>query len=251
MSEEYEIILDNALKEWRKASENQDLNAYNNAASYFLLGIKKAREPMPRAHALLAMAYYETASCWAQTGRRDSEKQAEKFSKLANEQVSIALQHEPLEYRAQLVKTWIAGDNVRYMQGGISNLIPRSRGLVDAIFETGFRAAGAGIAATRVEASKAKFRSELTSLLSIYKKIFSEYKIDAPEFVFFSDNLISIADFCVNNKLFDVQQIYSSILNVSPDNDLSYEDLDEGEVEEVKQEVVRVRALAEGRSMMR
>jgi hypothetical protein len=249
MSEEHVTMFTNAMNEWDIATEHQNINSYNNAVSFMLLAIKKAPEPFPKMHSFLAMIFYEAAICQAQQSDRHAEKKSKQLVDSAIAQANTALQLSPREFRAQLVKTFVASDNILYLTGGASNLIPRhgisGKGFVEFLG----RAASTSVAAGRVGVSQAKFKGEVKSILEIYNQEFSEYYIDATDFCYYTDQLMLIADFDNNNKLGGARDIYQSIMNVEL-GDLKYDDLDDETKKEVEQEVLRLRALAEGRMMM-
>lgn len=247
MPDEVAILVSNAMREWETATEHQNLNAYNNTVSLFLLAIKKSPQPIARLHSWLCMVYYEMAICYANASNAD--RWVTKSLNSALEQANMALRLDSLEFRAQLIKTYISSDKLLYMKGGVSNLLPsNSSGFIDGVFEVMGRAIGTGIAAGRVEATRVKFKTELTALLTMYNKLFSEYYIDATEFLFYSDQLMTIADYCTINHLWGGREIYSSILAVMLD-DLKFDNLD-GELKaEVSGEIVRIRTLAEGRML--
>lgn len=249
MAEEYVLAFRNAMQEWQTASDRQNLGAYNNAVSFMLIAIKKAGQVVPRFHSLLAMMYYEMAACQAQAGGRNADKLANQSLASAQQQATIALQNNPLEFRAQLVKTWIAGDNVLFMKGGASNLLPTSRGFAEALGETFGRAIGTSIAAAQSQTSKSNFKKELTKLLDIFNTWFGDYYVDATEFVFAATNLMNLADVCSEDKLFEAGKIYAGIANVNLD-DLKYDDVSPDDQEDLQQEIYRIRVLAEGRSLM-
>jgi tetratricopeptide (TPR) repeat protein len=211
MAEEHVTLFNNALDEWEIAAKEQNMSAYNNAISLMLLAIKKSPEPIARIHAYLARAYYEAADCQLQQPGRHSEKQFFQLINNALRYADSALKIDPLEFRAQLVKTFLST-----------------------------RKLGIGLF----------FRRELNRLKEIYDRAFSEYYVDASEYCQFTKDLLNIADYCINdNKKAIAKDIFTSILNVNLD-DLDYDDLsDDGKVE-VGLEVAKLRSLAEGRLMM-
>ena len=144
MADEVGTILGNAMKEWDSAREQNDIALYKNAAGMFLLGIKKAGKPLPRIHSFLAMLYYDLAECYSE---KQNSAGAKESINLAVKYADLALQNETLEFRAQLIKTYIATDNLKVFTGGISTLMPQSRGIA-AVFEVAGRAVGTGIAAS-------------------------------------------------------------------------------------------------------
>lgn len=244
MTDEVGMVLENAMQEWDVAQEKNDISSFKNAAGLFLLGIKKAGKPLPRIYSFLAMLYYDLSMCYAEKQNASNMKEA---TNSAIKYSDVALQHEPLEFRAQLIKTYIAADNLKYFTGGLSSLIPESRG-VSAIFEVAGRAIGTGVAASRVSMSKSNFRKELEHLISIYSEFSEKYVMPATEFLFFANKLLLIAEFCAENNLFGAKEIYTGVSNVNLD-ELDYNGLDPEIQPEISQELVRFKTTAEARLM--
>lgn len=249
MSEEHVTMFRNAMDEWTIASEHQNMNSFNNAISFMLLAIKKSPEPYPKMHSFMSMIFYEAAICQAQQNIRDAGKKSNQLVNKAISHANTALQLNEWAFRAQLVKTFVASDNILYMTGGASNLIPRHGVSGKGFVEFLGRAASTSVAAGRVGVSQAKFKGEVKRMLEIYDHEFAEYYVDATDFCFYTEQLMLIADFCSNNKISGAVDIYTSIMNVDL-SDLKYDDLNDDAKKEVEQEVLRLRALAEGRKMM-
>jgi len=248
MADEIGTILGNAMQEWDFAGEKDDISSYKNAEGLFLLALKKAGKPLPRVHSFLAMLYYDLAISYSKRQDRNAAKFSSEAANSATKHADIALQNEHLEFRAQLIKTYISGDNVLFLNGGVSNLIPQSRDIVGAIFEGVGRAIGTGAAAAQVSMSKSTFRKELEKLLAIYTEIDSNYVMEATEFFFFANKLLGIADFCTENKLFGAKEIYTIIGNVNID-ELNFDDVDPEMKDESLSEISRFKTLAEARLM--
>lgn len=249
MAEEYAIHFTNAMQEWSNASTNQSMNGFNNAISFMLLAIKKAPEPNERIHSFLAMIYYEAAICQSQENGRNIEKKVKALVDKALDQAKIALQIIPLSFYAQLVKAFIASDNVLYLQGGASNLIPKNGISVAGVTEFFFRAGSMGVAAGKVGVSQSKFKKEAKQLLDIYTTIFSEYYMDASDFIDYTEQLFLIADFCTRTQLSGAKEIYTGISEVALE-DLKYDAYSEDDKPQIENEVVRLHSLAEGRLEM-
>lgn len=247
MADEIGTILESAMREWDVASEQDSIPAYKNAEGMFLLALKKAGKPIPRIHSFLAMLYYELAICYSKKQERNSAKYANEAVKLATKYADTALQNEPLEFRAQLIKTYIAGDNVLFLNGGVSNLVPESSG-VSAIFEIAGRAIGTGAAAAQVSVSKSNFKKELERLFAIYNELAVNYVMPATEFFFFANKLLGIADFCSENRLFGPKEIYTIVANVNID-ELDFDDFDPEVKSEALAEITYFKTLAEARLM--
>ncbi len=249
MAEEYAIHFSNAMQEWGTASKNQSMSSFNNAISFMLLAIKKAPEPLEKIHAFFAMIYYEAATCQSQESGRNVEKKVKALIDNALQQANTALEIHPLSFNAQLVKTYVASDNILYMQGGASNLVPKAGFSAAGVTEFLVRAGSMGVAAGKVGVSQAKFKKEAGRLLEIYSEIFTEYYMDASDFIDFTGELFNVADFCSRNQLSGAKEIFSGIANVDL-NDLRYEDYSDEEKAAMEAEVVRLHSLAEGRLMM-
>ncbi|MBW7843889.1 MAG: hypothetical protein H3C40_14300 [Ignavibacterium sp.] len=248
MTDEIGAIFQSAMEEWDVASEKDNIPAYKNAEGLFLLGLQKAGKPLPRIHSFLAMLYYELASCYAQKQERNSAKFASEAVNSATKHADIALQNDNLEFRAQLIKTYIAGDNVLFMNGGVSNLIPQSKDVVGAIFEGFGRAIGTGAAAAQVSMSKSAFKKELEKLLAIYTELDTNYNMPATEFFFFAKKLLGIAEYCSENRLFGTKEIYTLISAIKID-ELDFDDVDPEMKPEALKEISRFKTLAEARLM--
>lgn len=247
MADEIGIILENAMREWDVAGEQDSIPAYKNAEGLFLLALKKAGKPIPRIHSFLSMLYYELAICYSKKQGRNSARYANEAVKSATKYADTALQNEPLEFRAQLIKTYIAGDNVLFLNGGVSNLVPESRG-VSAIFEIAGRAIGTGAAAAQVSVSKSNFKKELERLLAIYNEFAANYVMPAAEFFFFANRLLGIAEFCSENRLFGPKEIYTIVANINID-ELDFDDFDPEVKSEALVEITYFKTLAEAHLM--
>lgn len=249
MTEEFVHMFNNAMQEWGEASKQQDMNRFNNTISFMLMAIKKAPEPYAKLHSNLAMIYYDAAICQAQQPGRRVEKMAQDLIDKCISQANTALKIEPLSFNSQLVKTYVAGDNILHIPGGASNLVPKNGLSAAGVTEFLVRAGSMGVAAGKVGVSQAKFKNEVKRLLEIYDNLFNEYYLQATDYIDYSNQLLTIADFCANNKFSGAKEIFTSVTNVKVE-DLKYDDLTEEETNMVEQEVYRIRALAEGRLMM-
>lgn len=248
MTDEYIGIAQKALVEWEAASENKNVSGLNNAAGLFLLALKKAGKPIPRLHSFLAMLYYDLAICHSSMNDRNAARLTSEAISSSVRHADLALETNELEFRAQLIKTYIAGDNVLYLKG--VDLAPNSRDVASAIGEMLGKAIGTGAAATRVALSKNDFKKELEKLLAIVSQMEEEYYVDATEFLFFCNKLLAIADYTAENKLFGAKGIYELLLKVDI-QELKYENIDEPEDRNaVKAQIEEFMTIAEARQMM-
>lgn len=247
MNDGVPALVENALQEWEYATENDSVRSYKNAEGLFLLALKRAGEPIPRIHSLLAKLYYELALSHSKRRERNAAGAMDEAITSAHKHAGIALQHDELEFRAQLIKTYIAGDNVLYLNGGLSNLVPDSSG-IDAIFEFAGRAVYTGTTATKVRLSQSKFKEEVEQLISIYNKLDTDYALPAGEFLYMADRLAEIAEFCSENRLFGGKEIYSILANTDVDR-LDFNAIEAGKKAAVFREAMNLKTLAEARLM--
>jgi hypothetical protein len=248
MTDESNLLFDQAMQEWDVANEKDSISSYKNAEGLFLLGLKKLDKPIPRIYSFLSMLYYDMALCYARKQNEREQKAANESINSATKYANLALQHEPLEFRAQLIKTYIASDNILYLSGGMSNIIPQSKDVVTAIFEGVGRAINTGAAMAQVSMSKSAFKQELEKLLVIYTELSKEYILSVTEFFFFANKLLGIADFCSENKLFGAKEIYTLICNVDI-NELDADSINPEMQSEILKEISTFKKLAEARLM--
>jgi len=144
--------------------------------------ISRASGVFPRAQAVLAIVYYQLGDTGA--AQRNAER---------------ALADNPDEFRAQWVKTLLAGDKIRITTYNARGLLPRGTGalyifeviwkIIKGIFETGVSTA-----------SQVAFKNEVVQLLEIYRQL-CQIVIDADEWLYLSDRLLVLADLMTENRL--------------------------------------------------
>jgi hypothetical protein len=248
MVDEVGTILENAIREWDFASEQNSIPAYKNAKGLFLLALKKAGKPIPRIHSFLAMLYYDLAICYSKKQDRNSARYANEAIKSATKYADTALQNEPLEFRAQFIKTCIVGDNILFLNAKTLNSALESRGVMGNFFEVVGRVIGIGAGAAQVSVSKSNFKKELERLLAIYDEFSANYVMPASEVFFFANKLLGIAEFCSENRLFGPKEIYTIIANINVE-ELDFDDLDSEVKAEVLEDINYFKTLAEARLM--
>lgn len=247
MADKYTGIVQKALAEWEAASESKSVSAYNDAAGFFLLALKKAGKPIPRLHSFLGMLYYDLAICYSSMTDRNAARLTSEAISSSVRHSDVALEIDELEFRAQLVKTYIARDSVLYLKG--VDLAPNSSDIASAIGEMLGKAIGTGAAATRVALSKSNFKKELEKLLAIFSQLHEEYYLDAAEFLVFCDKLLAIADYTAKNRLFGAKEIYEVLLGVNV-KDLKYDNIDGPKNKKaVKAQISEFVTIAEARQM--
>lgn len=202
-----------------------------DAISLLSLATKKADNVFPRAHSLLAMLYYEHED-----------------SKSAEHHASTALEQDEDEFRAQFVKMQIAADKVQVVEGSVAgSIMPRGIGAKH-LFGSVFRAGKAAVVSGQVAATQIKFKNEVNTLIEIFQRFGSYEELPAIEFTYCAGQLMSLADFIVEHKIpmpGGKPNIFSVIANSSTEN-IVY---DEEYIEQERNEVNRVKRLAEGRSL--
>lgn len=207
----------------QSAGQEPNPQVARNAISYLSMAIEKAGAPFPRAHALKAMLFLEDLSDYDSAW-----KEAEK-----------ALRENPNEYRAQSVKTRIAGGSVQIAEtgwvGGFLKAI--TSGSARDSFQTTYDISAA-------KASQRRFKNEVERLLEIFQTLCSE-PLDATEYLYYVDDLVSLADQVIELQIpLDKKvNIYGCVAN-TPTEHLIFES------EEQKREVDNVKLLVQGRVSM-
>jgi len=213
------------------AGENLSDRDRRDAISMLSLATQKVDNVFPRAHSLLSMLYYEHED-----------------AKSADRHASTALEQDEDEFRAQFVKMQIAADNVQVLSGNVAgSIMPRGIGAKH-LFGSVFRAGKAAVASGQVTATQMKFKNEVNKLIEIFQRICSYEEVPAMEFTYCAGQLMSLADFIVEHNMpmpGGKPNIFSVIANSSTAN-LAY---DEEYGEQERNEVNRVKRLAEGRSL--
>jgi len=247
MNETITNIVNNAIEQWEAAGDEYNLPCLKNAESLFLLAIQKSPEPYSRLYALLSMVYYDMGLSYINNNGRNAEKFMKKSYNSATLYANKALDLNKFEFRAQLIKTYISADNLKYLNGGLSNLVPQSGGgILDSFFEFTGRAVGTGIAATQVSLSKANFKNELNNLLTLFNSKKAEYYIEFSEYYFMAERFFIIADFCHENNLFGKNEIFKALSEVK-EQDIDFEDISDDSKEEALSELNRITLLSQAR----
>ena len=198
-----------------------------DAVSLLKVAIQSAGAPFPRAEALLGMVYISL----------EDPKNAKKYA-------NAALEHNPLELRAQLVKLDLAIQNLQVMEGSAASLLPTGIG-AKYIFAAIFRMARGLFIGGSVASTQVHFRSEVSKAVEIFQEVSSQ-ELHAAEFLFFADRFIAVADILqASNFSGAAQRLYSSVAAVSIDDLVLYEDEENGE--ELMQAVTEIHQIATGR----
>lgn len=204
--------------------QNTDQASYDRACrdaiSLLSESIRVANAPFPRAHALRAMLYIdleEYEAAWNEADR--------------------ALELDPDEFRAQNVKTSIAGGSVRVADTGIVKGIFKiftARSARES-YQTSYDISAA-------KSSQRRFKKEVIKLLQIFERLCAK-PLEASEYLYYAETLIDLADSIIQNHIpIDRNvNIYRSVA-LTPVENLMYESLEQ------KREVNRIRTLAKGRA---
>jgi hypothetical protein len=214
-----------AIDMWNNAEESRrDDTLRNDVASELALALKKANAPFPRAYALLAMYLNDLG---------DDQR--------AEWHADRALQQNPNEFRAQLVRIDVALKGVKIAKVSAGDVIALGGRPQDAVGETLGRMTGAAIAKTRAGMSQANFKRELERLVQIYRNVCLSND-DVDEYLMMSEALIGLGDFIKDVPMPGGRpNLYVEVVN-APTNNL--------QITEREQGVTDVRRKAEGRSLL-
>lgn len=211
---EIEEIVENAEKEWDTAKEKESVHLYQSAEKLFLLAIKKSGKPTPKIHARLAWLYYDMHFLHYGNEKNADVLRSQALNK-ASDQADIALKHDPENLTAQFIKTWVREDRIRDLGK--------------------FLLAG-------------DFKKEIEKLVPLFQKSVNENRINAANIIFWGKQLIYLAEFCEEKKLFGRNEIYSAISNIKVDS-LDYSKVDPEKVEVLKKDIRGIKMKAESRLM--
>jgi hypothetical protein len=207
--------------------ENLDERQLRDVVSLLKVAVRDAGIPFPLAEALLGMTYISL-------GDTNSAK------KYAN----MALEHNPLELRAQLVKVDISMQNLQVMEGNAVSLLPSGIG-AKYLFAAIFRMVRALFVGGAVANTQVRFRGEVAKLIEIFQELFAQEQ-PAEDFLFFASRFIAIADVLQSNNVLEpARQLSLAVASVSLSN-LIYDGSDFDA--ELKDEVAKIRRIAQGRA---
>ncbi len=206
LSDEAADFFNQAVELIQNAEQHSYDRACRDAISLLSLAISKAGIPFPPGHALKAILYLDI----------------EEYEAAWNE-ANQALKLDPNQFRAQYVKTRIAGGSVQVAD---TNLIGRlvkvfgKYGSVRESYETGYQLS--------VEhTSQRRFKREVIKLLEIFQRLCAE-PLKASEYLCYTEMMIELADVIIQNRipLNRRANIYSCVAS-TPVNNLVYKTDDE------------------------
>lgn len=212
-------LFDQALTLMQNMGDGPDPRTARNAISYLTLAIEKAGAPFARAHAFKALLFLEDLDD-ANTAWTEAE---------------AALKLDPLEFRAQNVKTRIAGGSVTVSSVGAG-------GLLKSLFSGSAKQSyNASYEVSAAKASQRRFNSEAKRLMDIFQSLCSQ-PLDAGEYLYFAEQMVDIADRVIENRIpLDRKLNLYECVAATPTNNLRYQS------EAEKQGVQEIKLLAKGR----
>lgn len=241
----------NALIMWQQAAQSQNLTGMLDASAMMQLAQRQNGEPNANVMAFLALINYDISVMYANSSVRNSEKEYKKFKSLATQNADTAIGMDPINFRARLVKALQAADEIRVTNFGARDLVENPFG-AQGWFKMLGNLGQAGVATAQAQASQSAFANKLGELISAYTVTFGDFYQDAEEFLFCTDFMFRLADFCREHHIVSAKEasIYAAITAVNLE-DLTYEGYEEEAVVEVKKAIAQMRSLATARSMSR
>jgi tetratricopeptide (TPR) repeat protein len=223
LSDEAVNIFNQVIEMVENASSDSYERVCRNAIPLLSVAITKAGAPFPRAHSLTATFYLDLGDY--QAAWNSAEK---------------ALKEDPEEFRAQYVKTYIAADTV---QTGGNFFKDMAGAMTDkSIFGSFKKAFNAGSNATAARVSHQRLNQEAKNLITVFEQL-CHSPLEASEYLFYIERLLSLADAIVQNNLPLDRNIsfYRSVAS-SPTNNLVYRS------DEERQAIATNRRIAQGRA---
>lgn len=211
---EIEEIVENAENEWDIAKEKESVQIYQSAEKLFLLAIKKSVKPAPEIHARLAWMYYQMHFLDYRNEKNAEALKSQALNK-ASDQADISLKHDAENLTAQFIKTWVREERIsdlgKFLLSG-------------------------------------DFKKEVEKLIPLFQKSVNENRISAASTLFWGKQLIYLAEFCEEKKLYGRNEIYSVISNIQVDN-LDYNKVNPEKIDVLKKDIRSIKMKAESRLM--
>jgi len=225
-SQEALDVFERAKNKLFKAGEGGDVDnsVIQDVMSLVALAINKANAPFPRAHSVLSILLEQVGN----------EKEALKHA-------NIALQQDPNEFRAQFVKIDVSMKGVRIRKLGVGDFIDNDRDIASAIVGSVFKGLFSLGSAAHAATTQMNFKTEILALVEIFNNL-CQTSIDANEYIYMSDMLISLGDVLKDAPMPGGKpNLYQEIVNIP---------LDRIVIGDMKDEVMDIRDKAEGRSLL-
>lgn len=203
---------------WTEKSAANDLSAMLDAIAMMKMSVDQLLEPHSFAKAALALVCYDTCVMIVQSGQdqRFSRKLEQCFCWIM-EYADKALVDDPLEFRAQFIKTVVASDDFAANNTGIGDLVANAKRERNS-FMKGF---SFGKNAVTSLTSRRSYQAELDKLLHVYTEGFATYYKSFDEFLECSAKLLLFADFAEQQRVGDPKKVLQAVLSVKLD-DLEY-----------------------------
>lgn len=226
-------IMRKAMNLWSAAADNPTEKQYRDTVSLIQLAIKKAGEPVPLAHSVLARIHFDVENYEA-----------------AWEAAEATLALDEYDYHAQLIKVYLMyhltvqaveeAHEKRSGGWGAIGEIFRSKGIGDS-FRAGEKLGAALTSGMGVGKMKRGLTEGVEKLVVIFQSMWQDGS-DASEVVKFGNRLIKLADGMSETPgMLDRDiNLYQVVADLQPDN-LNYE------TEEERENVDTLRLIAEGR----
>jgi hypothetical protein len=225
-STEARELFEQALTEWDNTKEsNQDEKLRRDIASLLSTAIQKADAPFPRAHSLLSIFLCDLGQ------EREAAIEAE-----------LALNEDPNEFRAQLVKIDIAWKGTKIKKLGIGDFLQQEKSFEAALLASAMKGVFSVLAAASAIATQAVLNTEFDRLVKIFRYICST-NTDAEEFSFMAQRLIDIGDMLIKIPMSTRPNLYLEVVN-APIDLLQYSDDKQAAF------IKKLVAIANGRSNM-
>jgi len=220
----------------KRAGNNPTERHYRDALSLMSLAAQKAGEPFPLVYMAMAQTYYDMGDL-------------ENAWNAANK----TLQQDQDNFDAQLVKVFVAADTVAITDNNVGGTIGSAWRLVRAMFSGSSRGSyQAGrefgervTAGTVARQSQLRFKNEVITLIGIFERLCAA-RLDADLYLKYGHDLMSVAD-AINKHGIPFRSeinVYAVIAHI-PTVNINYMDNQQWE------EVLNIRRIAEGRTMLK
>lgn len=248
MSDQGWNLVDAAIQRGEAAVEQGNVAGLLDATALLESAAKHFAEPefQALARGLTAIYFYFASIFRLQAGDRKSEKDYRQYTDSSRQNAERAIALDPSNFRGRLVLVWLASDQLKQMNIGVSDLAGGLNFGAQSAFRLMGRLAKAGIGQAQVTASRAAFNSRLTELLDIFEQRLETLRTPASEIIFFIDRLMVLGDFCRQNRLSmdEAKRLYRLLAEMDLEEDVVYDDIVDEYVEQVKEQLRQTLMLA-------
>ena len=187
------------------------------------MAIKKAGAPFPNAHSWLAIFLEDLG---------DEED--------ALYHANVALQHNPNDFRAQMIRVDHSLKGARIRKLGVTDFLASGKSIEGAVIGSMFKGLFSVGEAAFAALTQAGLKSELSRLAKIFRAN-CETNTDVDEFLYMSKMMIAFGDLMKDVSIREKTNLYAEVAN-SP--------IEKLKIQGREQEVMELRQQAEGRSML-